>query len=551
MLVGGSVRSGLGGGTVDERLDAGRHHLMNGERALRSGYVDESRSHFEAALLQFRGPELRLGEAHSLRGLAEVELMCGNVALAEETARVAAAAYRDLREMLPHIDPDGVSGGLGRDAEEGEAASLVLVGDLLMRSGKLGEARETLAYARAMFGGLGDVPSAASVWMAVGRLEAREGRLAEAHTALQKAVSIHERSGDLSGQCSAWLAIAETCRAEGRTDDAERHLVRAVSLAGDARDGALEGRAMAAMGSLLLQEKRLEDARAAFEGALPRIREGGDTQAEAYALIELGDVRTRMGDVTALELLADGGRLLGTLGNTHGVGAAMFRVAAHGLRFHQLAFSLAASESARQLWQVTDPLRGVGQALRLQVKALAALKLWPAAVTVAYARAARVGELQGNAIVVRDFYRARARPEAVEELDALDAEGLELRAEAMVARVLEPVMEHLELDITSLGTLGGAIAVIEAIVENAPTASDAEAEPSVEPAPPDDDTHFDLHPPEDVPVAASEESPSGPPPAPGYEGLYSPPSAALNPFDEDAFDEDAFDDDADAGEEQQ
>ena len=59
---------------MDERLEAGRHHLGNGDRALREGYLDDSRSHFEAALLQFRGPELRLGEAHALRGLAHVEL---------------------------------------------------------------------------------------------------------------------------------------------------------------------------------------------------------------------------------------------------------------------------------------------------------------------------------------------------------------------------------------------------------------------------------------------------------------------------------------------
>src|SRR5688572_12202947 len=105
---------------MDERLEAGRHHLLNGEKALDEGYLDDSRSHFEAALLQFRGPELRLGEAHALRGLARAEIGCGNLTVAEQAARDAILQYGEVRAILRRLDPEGLSVETERESEEGE-----------------------------------------------------------------------------------------------------------------------------------------------------------------------------------------------------------------------------------------------------------------------------------------------------------------------------------------------------------------------------------------------------------------------------------------------
>ena len=160
---------------MDERLEAGRHHLDNGIRAMRQGYLDESRSHFEAAMLQFRGPELHLGEAHALRGLGEVELHGGNLSGAESMTRSAVREYQEVRNQLDRVDPNQTSPELRRDSEIGEASAHTQLGEVLIRAGRAEEARHELAYAHQLFATLGEeVPAAAGVYMNLARLAMRE-----------------------------------------------------------------------------------------------------------------------------------------------------------------------------------------------------------------------------------------------------------------------------------------------------------------------------------------------------------------------------------------
>ncbi len=93
---------------MDQRLEAGRQLLGSGEKSIRSGDYEAARSRFEVALLKFRGPELRLGEAHALRGLARVDLSGGQGERAEVQAREAIKIYGLIREQLETIGDDAV-----------------------------------------------------------------------------------------------------------------------------------------------------------------------------------------------------------------------------------------------------------------------------------------------------------------------------------------------------------------------------------------------------------------------------------------------------------
>jgi hypothetical protein len=201
------------------------------------------------------------------------------------------------------------------------------------------------------------------------------------------------------------------------------------------------------------------------------------------------------------------------------------------------AYALACSESARQLWLDVDPIRGVGQALRLQVKALAELRQWAAMVTVAEARAAVASDAQPNAAEVRAFYRSRAAGHEDQEafyaeLDQLSESELELKAEAMVQALLEPMVEGLELDVHGLGVAGGAVALLRAVV--AATPAPAPARGAV-PELPDDAIEL-LPPEEEEHLAASGD----------YAGIYDGSLLAESPLDEAFVVEDA-DDDSDDG----
>jgi tetratricopeptide (TPR) repeat protein len=455
---------------LDERLEAGRHHLGNGLLALRQGYLDESRTHFETALLQFRGPDLRIGEAHALRGLAEVELHSGNVQGAQEVVRMAIREYQEVRNHLDRIDLQHVSAELRSDSEEGEAAAHVLLGEILIRAGRAEDARHELAYANQLYATLPeDIASAAGVFMNYARLAMREGRTLDARSAAEKALDRLSHCGDRVGQCGAWLLSAEVERLSGHLPEADNALSHAMRLADETHQISMQGRARSQQASLLAHQGRLEEAVAAYEDALGRIRDAGDVEMEAYALLGRGEVRSRLDDPGALFDLVEGIRLLAQLEHRHGLGTAMLRLAEHALRQGMPAFALAAAESARQFWQVSDPKRGVGHALKLEIRALTELQKWPAVVCAAFTWASVAGDLQPQAKAVRDFYREKAPSGLLSELDLLEAPQLELRMESMIEALLEPTLRKLDLDFSSLGVPGGALAITNAFAQSTPS----------------------------------------------------------------------------------
>jgi tetratricopeptide (TPR) repeat protein len=505
---------------LDERLEAGRHHLDNGIRAMRQGYLDESRSHFEAALLQFRGPELHLGEAHALRGLGEVELHGGNISGAEGVTRAAIREYQEVRNQLDRVDPHQMSPDLRRDSEVGEASAHTQLGEVLIRAGRAEEARHELAYAHQLFATLGeDVPAAAGVYMNLARLAMREGRSKDARIAVDRAIDLLVRCADTVGQAGAWLLAAEVERLSGRLTEAEDALGHAMRLADETRQVTMQGRARSQQASLLAQEGRFEEAVAAYDDAIGRIRDAGDAEMEAYALVGRGDARSRVRDPGALFDLVEGARLLAQLEHRHGLGTAMLRLSEHALRQGMPVYALAAAESARQFWQVSDPMRGVGHAIGVQVKALAVLRKWPAVITLAHARAALAGGLQPHAVEVREFYRARAPAGLLSDLDLLDQGQLDLKAESMIEGLLEPMLRQIDLDFQSLGVPGGALAITSAFASATPSPHTMRAGPT--PVAAASDAAFAVEP-------TSDPLDLDPTPAPvdrgDYSELYRPPT---------------------------
>jgi len=315
------------------------------------------------------------------------------------------------------------------------------------------------------------------MWMALGRLGLRTGRLEEARQSLERGLQIHDKSGDTGGQCVAKLALAEVLRAEEALDEAQALLDEALAKAQLIRSGQLEGRAQSRRAALLLQRGRVEEAGKAWSLALDCLRASGDTEMEGYALVGLGEVRSSLGRSDAMSNLAEGARVLGALEHQHGLGVAMTHVAQHGLRLDKPGLAAAAAESARQLLQRSDPVRGGGRALRLLVKALAALEEWPAVNVVAQLRAQVAGTVQPNAIAVRDFYLARSPQDSREDLEGMSDDQLEVRAETLLEPILNPLLLPLDLDPFALGTPGGALALVAALVEVAPAAGASIAEP--------------------------------------------------------------------------
>jgi tetratricopeptide (TPR) repeat protein len=445
----------------DIRLQAGRHHLANADRALHDGAWDDARNHLEGAMLQFRGPDLVLGEAHAHRGLASVELGSGDLDAAEHRLQDSIRCYREVRSILDRVDEQGSARSLRDDAMEGEAAAQVLLGELLLRMGRETAAREARDWARAAFDAVGHRQSEAGLLALTARLAMRDGELDEAGQAYGRALAIHERYKDVAGQAMVLRAMAEVARLEADFPAASGYLKRALTLAQQLGDRRTEARCLAGLGSVARQTGDVESAELAYEQVLELAESSGDREMAGFAHLNLGEVHSRQGQPKALSHLREAVGILGALGVHHAVGAAMHHTAAHALTLKRYDVALAAAESARRTWRGMDPVRGVGQALKLQVKALAGLREWRAVVATAQVRADLAGDLQPHAEKVRDHYRQRAPEEWLEALDAASPTERVAEVEAHVQTALEPFLTRHALAITDLGSLDTARTLLD------------------------------------------------------------------------------------------
>jgi tetratricopeptide (TPR) repeat protein len=449
---------------MDHRLDAGRQLLGSGEQLLRKGDYEGARGRFEAALSKFRGPELRLGEAHALRGIARVDLNRGQAEQAEVQTRDAVKMYSLLHAQIDGIGDELIAEAFRHDAHEGEALSYVLLGDVLVALGQHGNARAAFERAKRIFSGLGEVSSSGIMWASSGRLAMRDGRYQEARDLLSHALATYEGNADLAGQASVLLSLGELSRMQEQFDGAELELGRVAELAQTLKAPQLEGQAVTALGALNLQLLRLEEADGYYSRALEIAQSCDDTKLEAYVHVGLGEVQSRANQPAALRSILLGAQGFARLGNEHGMGAAMLRLGQHCVRSGRPVLGLVAAEAARRLWRRSDPVRGVGQALRIIVKALAAVKRWEALLAVSKARVVIAGELQPNAYEVYEFYTDKAPESWIESLNAMDDKTVEAHAEERINAVILDLVSSEFPDGIELGTIRGSMATIEQLL---------------------------------------------------------------------------------------
>ena len=101
------------------------------------------------------------------------------------------------------------------------------------------------------------------------------------------------------------------------------------------------------------------------------------------------------------------------------------------------------------------------------------MRHWPAVLAAALTREAIAGRLQDNAVEVANYYRERAPDEWVDELVSLNRAQLVRRADTLIERSLEPVLDFLDLELRLLEGVKGALSVVEALVDNLDAEGDA------------------------------------------------------------------------------
>ncbi len=447
---------------MDERLDAGRRHLHAGRRALDGPRPREGRPHFEAALARYRDPALLLGEAHALRGLAEVDLVDGDVASAE--ARIAASIDRY---------DEAASAGDDRTIQEeaigGRAHARIVVAQIRLRTGRRNDAETVLAEVARTLDRLGDLRGQVDVKLTLARCALARGAPSDAESAIREALARLERLADQPGLVRAWLFLAEVCRAERRLDAAHQATSEAMGIAAAVGDPHLLGRALTAVGALRSLEGRTEEADRAFDEALAHL-DTPDAPPDALGLARLarGDLWARRGRAEAAAELASAVTSLASTSHRQGTAAGLLKLADQALTHGLAAYALAVGEAARQWWLPLEPVRGVGLALRLEVKALAELRQWPAVVTLAWVRADRAGDVQPGALEIADHYRERAPRALVDELGSLSPEERWERADRHVETVLGPLLGSLGVGFDQLGTPGATQLLVEAMATTTP-----------------------------------------------------------------------------------
>jgi tetratricopeptide (TPR) repeat protein len=455
---------------MNDRFERGEELLASGDLALRSGLVEDGVEAYEAALRTFRVPELRLGEAKALKGLARAMLQRGDVAEARRRARQAVETFASLVHFLT-ANPSAAEPAVLRAARHGETAARVVFAEVLVHIGEDDEAAAQIEAARSA-GVEADDPNAASTSAALGRLAVRRGDYVGARRAYEAALDLHARAGNAAGQVSTLLRLAELHRLQNDLQSAEAVLNLALVNVRAAGSPLLEGRVYSAMGALMLQSERVDDAGRCYRQALPLVRGAGDSEVEGFTLLGLGDAEGRADRPGAIDLLVDGVRTLVRIGHQHGVAGGMYRIAEYASRRREHALALVAAESARRLWEQSDPVRGVGLALRLVVKALAGLERWKGAFLAAELRARIAGHLQPNAQAVASWYHARSPRDWIELARAASLAELHVALKREIDAALGPVYLEVEGGPPALDTLEGCAAAVEVVCANMPRPSD-------------------------------------------------------------------------------
>jgi len=468
---------------MDERLAAGRRHLHAGRRALSGPRPREGRDHFEAALAEYRAPSLLLGEGDAHRGLAEVDLVEGDIVGAQTRIAAAFTCYDEV------IERGADDASLVRAAIVGRTLARIVEAQLWLRTGRRNDAETQLEETERALGRLGDLRGQVDAQLALGRCALARSAPADAEAAIRKAIGMLERLADPMGLAEAWLFLGEVARASRRLDAADEATERAMGVATTLGEPHLIGRALTALGALRAQQRRPEEAEHAFDEALVHL-DTPEAPSDAAGLARLGrgELWARQGRPGASAELASAiGRLVGA-SHPQGTAVALLKLAELAQARGLSVYALAMAEAARQWWRSIDPIHGVGLALRLQVKALADLRQWPAVVTLAWVRADWSGAVQPGALQIAEHYQQRAPEALVAELTAMSPDERWARADQHVQTILGPLLAQLDATVVQLGSPAATLALVEALSAatsaappKTPSSSDSAPDPSYSP----------------------------------------------------------------------
>ena len=286
-----------------EPADRARALTVAGRAAWRSGRMDETRGHYEAALAIHRARGDRRSEGFVLAGLANLPHEQGRV---DEARRHYAAALAIHREV-------------GDRRLEGIAlGNLAILG---LQQGRMEEARADFESALAIHQEVGDRRFEGIVLYTLGALHYEQGRMDAARAHYERSLAIHRELGDRRYEGIVLGNLSLVDRAQGEIDDARAHDQIALAIHRELGDRRSEAVALGNLGNLDLDQDRREEARVHLEAALAIHREAGSRQFEGIVLGALGRLHFQQGDRDrARDAFARGEALLREVGDAIGLG---------------------------------------------------------------------------------------------------------------------------------------------------------------------------------------------------------------------------------------
>lgn len=456
-------------------MEEGRTALLSGDDATKRGDLDESARQYTVALNAFRSPKMMLGEAHARRGLATV--MCGRTEyeLAMDECRRAYSVYEEcLDSVLKQSLKERIKVSINLEAKEGMAHVLMLRSEILLKMKRDEEAADAMSAAKRIFDELGAEKTPASYFIQAGRSKMRRGEMKDAERHIRSALNLFKEAEDRVGEVSTLLQMSELHRNQLKLHKAEEALNLARSISQRLEDDYLTACVWAALGGLHLQAMRVEKARAAYLRALPIFEKAQETERLGLVLLGLGEVQSRDDDPKALQTFLEGVGRLQESSSVSGGMAGLLRIAEHGLRIARPEMALFAAEWCRRHARVMEDIHVQGQAMRLVVKGLAALRESRGTLVAALARELVSGSLQQNAKDVAAYYRKRAPGSIVAELEALSETEMLLHLERLVTRVLEPTLATIGVTMSDTLEWSQVLFVLDAVSDLGPASIESD-----------------------------------------------------------------------------
>ena len=256
------------------------------------GEHDMALRYFELGYDEAMSCHLPVLASHTLSGMANVYLEQGRIDEAMDAYRRNIDANRRARYV------------------EGEANSLLMLGEVLSGLGRHEEALAHLRDASRLFASLEEPDVEARAWRRIADTCERLGRPDDARAAWERVRSHALQAEDRRAGMDASEGIARAARQAGDRDGAVAEYETALHLAGVLGDRERELAIRNALGITLWESGRDAEAFAHYDAALGLCRQLGDEVHEGLILNSLGAVLHRLGrNDEALAALAEGARI--------------------------------------------------------------------------------------------------------------------------------------------------------------------------------------------------------------------------------------------------